>query len=164
MKMKLSVVGKGPGWEGVIRDADRQIWCVSTVFEKLRLVDVQPDRIFQLHGKDLFEPWIEEEQFRVVLAKYDPEFPLAKVLPSQELIKIHGPKFASTFVWMIALAIGQGFTDINIHGVHLAHYTEYGSQRDSFFYFYGYAESLGVKINVPENSGLHINQAYGVLA
>jgi len=163
--MKLSLVGKGPGWERAFKDQrdGREIWCVSTIFAELQTVDVQPARVFQLHERKLFEPWIGAEGSRVVLMEAHEEFPSAQVLPFQELLKIFGARFSSTFAWMLGLALVEGYRDITVRGVHLGTETEYFDQRDAFFWFCGLAQGKGVKINIDEDSGVFIqNRAYGV--
>lgn len=163
--MKLSLVGKGPGWERAFKDYrdGREIWCVSTIFQELQTVDIQPSRIFQLHERELFEPWIGKEQNRVVLMKSDPDFDCAKVLPVEKLTATFGWRFSSTFAWMLGWALLEGFDDIQIRGVHLAHQSEYFDQRDTFFWFVGLAQGKGVKIHIDEDSGVFIaNRAYGV--
>lgn len=164
--MKLTLVGKGEGWERAYRDskeAGRVIWCVSTVFEKLAAVDVQPDLIFQLHGRELFEPWLKEVQDRVVLARPEPGYSQARLLPVGELLGAFGPRFSSSFAWMLALAIFEGAQEIRFHGVHLSHDSEYKTQRDAFFYFCGFAESRGIRVETASDSGIFIlGSAYGV--
>lgn len=163
--MKLSLVGKGSGWERAYKDArdGREIWCVSTIFAELQTVDLQPSRIFQLHEKELFEPWICDEQHRVVLVKDDPDFPRAMVLPHEKLIGIFGARFSSTLAWMLGWALFDGFTDISIRGIHLGTNSEYFDQRDAFFWFIGLAQGKGIKINIDEDSGVFMaDRAYGV--
>ncbi len=161
--MKLVIVGRGPGWEKAKEETADQVWAVSTVFLLLSASSAPPDLIFQLHDKSLYESWLKDQGGSVVLMRPDADLPSAKVLPAAALIAKYGHKFASSFVWMMALAIEQGFDEISIHGVHLAHKTEYAVQRDSFFYFYGVAEARGVKITVPRDSGIFLgDHLYGV--
>jgi hypothetical protein len=165
MMKKLTLVGKGEGWERAFIDSkhDREVWCVSTIFQALQTIEVQPTRVFQLHERRVFESWIEQEQNRVVLMRDDPAFPNVKILPAAELVRIFGARFSSTFAWMIGWALLEGFEDITIRGIHLAHETEYFAQRDAFFWFIGLAQGKGIKINIDEDSGVFIaNQAYGV--
>lgn len=165
MEKSVSLVGKGDGWERAYKDAEqgREIWCVSTVFERLQAVDVQPSRIFQLHKRELFEPWLHSHGSRVILMKPDDTIPEASILPVNRLMKHFGPIFSSTFAWMFALAISEGYKEIGCVGIHLSHHTEYQGQRDSFFYFVGVAEALGIKVNIPPDSDVFIrNHAYGL--
>lgn len=162
---KLSLVGKGPGWERAYIDQkdDREIWCVSTIFAELQTIEVQPARVFQIHERKIFESWIAKEQSRVVLMEADPDFPDAMILPVKELMGIFGARFSSTFAWMLGQAMLEGYSDINIRGIHLAQQTEYYDQRDGFFWFVGLAQGRGIKINIDEDSGVFIaNRAYGV--
>lgn len=161
--MELTLVGRGPGWERAAEDEElgRTIWCVSTVFKELRSIGVHPARVYQLHERSVFEPWIKEEGSRVMLMKAHPEFPEALVLPADYLMRTFGARFGSSFAWMFALALMEGFTDISIHGIHLAHESEYGTQRDTFHWFVGVAQAKGIKVNIDEDSGVFIaNQAY----
>ena len=166
MMKKLSLVGKGTGWERAYIDQKdcREIWCVSTIFAELQTIEVQQSRIFQLHERELFEPWIKKEQSRVVIMKSDPDFPQSLILPASQLMGIFGARFASSFAWMMGLAMVEGYSDINIRGIHLAAETEYFNQRDTFFWFIGLAQGKGIKINIDEDSGVFIaNRAYGVI-
>lgn len=163
--MKLSLVGKGSGWERAFKDQKdgREIWCVSTIFEELQTIEVEPSKIFQLHDKNIFESWIAKEQKRVVLMEQDSDFPLASTLDIKELVKVFGYRFGSSFTWMLGLALLQGYDDIQIRGVHLGSQTEYYDQRDTFFWLTGLAQGKGVKIHIDEDSGVFIaNRAYGV--
>lgn len=162
----LAIVGKGPGWERAYRDHknNREIWCVSTIFNELQTIDVQPSRIFQLHDRSVFEPWIEQEQKRVVLIKDDTNFPHAGILPIEKLLSIFGGRFGSTMAWMFGLALIEGYEEITFRGIHVSHMSEYGGQRDSLMWFIGLAQGKGIKVNIDEDCGLFIaNQAYGVL-
>jgi hypothetical protein len=43
----------------------------------------------------------------------------------------------TTMVWMLLLAMYEGYTDISLYGVHMAHETEYGYQRASMSWALG---------------------------
>lgn len=162
---KLAIIGKGPGYERSISDQENgfDVWCPSTVFEQLKIVGVEPEKVFQLHERRLYEPWLKTLGNRAVIIKPDALFPECEILPAQSLVDIHGFRFGSTLAWMIAYAVELGHKEINIHGVHLAHESEYGIQRDTFFYFVGYASAKGVKVNISTDSGIFIgDQKYGI--
>lgn len=163
MSKKVLLVGRGPQWERT-KGATGEIWCASTVYPMLRAIGVEPSRIYQLHGKDIFEPWLSEVQDRVVLIQPDPDYPRASVMPVQRLVERHGFKFGSTYAWMVAQAMDEGFDEIVTEGIQLAHQTEYGPQRDSWFYFTGWGEARGVKFDIPRDSWLFLgDQKYGVI-
>jgi hypothetical protein len=172
---KVSIIGRGPGFERAILDQENgyDIWAPSTacgsttsaegIFPGLFAIGVEPNKIFQLHQRKVFEPWLKEKSASVVLIQSDVFYPACQVLPAQELVDKHGFRFGSSLAWMIAYAVELGYEEINIHGAHMAHETEYGIQRDTLFYFVGYAEGRGVKVNIDRDSGIFIgNQIYGV--
>lgn len=160
----LTIVGKGTGFEQALLDDKTGcfIWATSTAFRQLEKVGCRVDRIFQLHSVDNFEDWIRQEQDRVVLMDDVDGYEGATILPSDELVSKFGNHFGGSISWMLGLAILEGFREIRFHGIHLSHFTEYGPQRDSFFFLAGWAESLGVKIVTDSTSGIAFaKQTYG---
>lgn len=156
-------MGRGPNWARAGLEEADQFWVLSTAYQFALSCGITPDKVFQLHGESLFEPWLHEVEEKVVLIAPHSDYPKAATVPVFELAKKYGPKFASSFVWMMAMALEAGFDEIIIHGVHLAHQSEYGIQRDSYFWFAGLAEAKGVKITVPTDSGLYLGDfLYGV--
>ncbi len=73
-------------------------------------------------------------------------------------VKEFGIFFGSTISWMMGMAMMEGAEEMAIYGVHLSLKKEYGLQRDSFFYLYGIAKQRGIKVIIPEDSGLLANQ------
>ena len=162
---KLVIIGKGPGYErGMFSQVEGdEVWAPSTACPLLDVLGVVPDKIFQLHQRSVFEPWLKSIIQKVVLIQPDALYSDAQVLPAQRLVDIHGFKFGSSIAWMLAWAVELGYKEIDIHGVHMAHSTEYGIQRDTFFYFVGYAQGKGVKVTLDPDSGTFIgDQKYGI--
>ncbi len=159
----LTIVGKGTGYEQAKLDSQSShIWATSTAFELLRTSECRIDRVFQLHGPELFEPWLADIQDRLVLMVGRPGLKRAMTLPAERLIEEFGARFGGSVSWMMALAILDGYTEIRFRGIHLSHFSEYGNQRDSFFYLWGRAEARGVKIITDPFSGIAFpQQAYG---
>lgn len=156
--MKLAIIATGRNWERAQKDArdGYRLWCVSSVFERLQGVKVQPHLIWQLHHHSLFEHWIPKERERVLTMHGQAG---TRALPHQRLIKKFGRRFGSTLAWMLALAIDQGYKDIRIHGVHLS-IPAYIDQRDTFFWFLGYCEARGISVTVDKDSSVWLDQAY----
>ena len=162
--MKLSICGSGPGLEKTA--VDRDTWCVSTAYKMLEALEIPVSKVFQLHGnREVWEPWLKDVQEKVVLI--NPFYGLFKatVLPAQKLVDKYGHRFGSSAAWMMAYAIESGLYDeIDIRGIHMAHKTEYGLQRDTFFFFCGVAEARGIRVNIPTDSGAFIgDHIYGVV-
>jgi len=157
---QITIVGKSDGYEEV-NHADGTIWVVSSVFKLLQQPE-KVDLIFQLHKADVWEDWLPEESLRVVTA-FPAPFP-SRLFPAKRMIEQYGPVFGSTIAWMIAYAMEQLPEQINILGVDMATRDEYIYQRDTFFYFCGRAEQLGIKINIPTNRRTFFkDQIYGVM-
>ncbi len=159
----VTIVGKGSGYEECCLDSSTgDIWATSTAFKPLSDVGILADKVFQLHGPELFEPWLKDIQDRLVLMSPVIGFEKATVLPAEKLIKCFGERFGGSVSWMIAYAIVEGYEEIRFRGIHLSHFSEYGNQRDSFFYCIGRAEALGIKIVTDPFSGISFpNQTYG---
>ena len=60
----------------------------------------------------------------------------------------------NTITWMILLAIYQGYEDISLFGVHMAHDTEYIYQQPSCSWALGLAQGRGISIWLPKESSL----------
>ena len=76
-------------------------------------------------------------------------------------MSLFGARFGASMVWMLRLALVEGYEDIRFRGVHNNHMTEYGGQRDTLNWFIGLAQGKGVKIHIDEDCGMFIaNQAY----
>lgn len=160
--MKLCIVGKAGSWAYCPKDTT--IWCVSTIYERLIRAGYNPSLVFQLHRKGLHEAWLRDIQSKVVLIRPDAGLPKAVVLDAEALLKKFGMKFTSSVSWMMAYAIQQQKYDtIEFFGLNMDHDSEYGRQRDSFFYFYGRAEESGINLITDPDSGIHIAESkYGL--
>ena len=56
--------------------------------------------------------------------------------------------------WMIAFAMFEGFTTIDIYGVDMSQDTEYRFQRANVEYFLGICRGRGIEVNIPDTSDL----------
>jgi len=149
MSKSLSIVGKSPGFEKYLEKEGAHVWCVSSVFKQMEQGRVTC--IFNLHKPEAFENWMPEEAGRVVTA-HPGKVVNYRYFPANDLLNKYGQVFGSSISWMIAAAIEQGYEEINIFGCDMATQTEYMEQRDTFFYWIGRAEAVGVKVNIPETS------------
>lgn len=151
----LTIIGAGPGFERANRAAweGREIWCTSSIFKKIQCATVSPRLIFQLHDEEVFEDFIKENEYRVAVLKRFPSLPRATVLPVKRLVGRFGEIYTSSMAWMLAYAFEKGYTDINVHGVHMNE-EPYIAQRDSFFYLLGALRAAGVTIRTDPDSGV----------
>jgi hypothetical protein len=80
--------------------------------------------------------------------------PNAVPYPRDEVVEHFGKYFTNTVSWMIAHAIIENRSKIGVYGVDMAQDSEYGHQRPSCEYFLGWAQGLGIEIEIPEASDL----------
>ena len=82
--------------------------------------------------------------------------PKSIAYPVDEVIKHFGDDryFTNTISYQIALAIMEGFKEVQIWGVDMAVDTEYHFQRPSVEYWIGIAKGMGIKIYVPPTADL----------
>jgi hypothetical protein len=153
----VDIVGRANGYQKVNYEAARDIWAVSSVFKKLQ----KADKVFNLHAPDAWEPWVPFTKKIVTIKHYD-SLPWTEVIPTEKLIKKYGYIFHSSISWIVAYAVHLGYKDIGFHGIHMQHHTEYGKQRDSLFLLFGMLLSKGIKLTIPEDSGIYIStKLYG---
>lgn len=154
----LSIVGRSSGFEGYLKVDKTDVWCVSSVFEKM--VPERVDLIFQLHKPEIWEKWLNNFSNKVITAFSD----LYRIYPVEEMLNKYGPIFGSTVSWMLALAIKEGYNKIYLFGLDMASKEEYINQRDTLFYMIGRAEALGIEIIIPESSRIFFkDRIYGVM-
>ncbi len=94
----------------------------------------------------------------VYLQNANPLISNAVQYPLAEIVSEFGPYFTNTISWEIALAIHEGFKEIQIYGVDMAVDTEWHHQRPSCEYFLGVAVGKGIKVWMPDACDLLKNR------
>jgi len=69
--------------------------------------------------------------------------------------------FSSSFDYLIALAILEGYGRIETYGFEMGSDTEYRYQREGAAYWVGYCDARGIELVLPENTALLRNKMYG---
>lgn len=115
--------------------------------------------------------WLQEKHDKpIYMQSVDPLVPDAVKYPLAEISK----KYLSGLTWegqaqkylratvsyAIALAIYQGYKEIDIYGVELSSHAEYRTQRDNFIFWNGIALGAGAKINLHCCKGLFDKPLY----
>jgi hypothetical protein len=142
------------------------------------------DAIFEVHAKRAvwervecpgyppYLSWLQQPHvFPIYMRHKYAEFPASVKYPLKEVCDAYfqnlyhgkdkvGRFFTSTIAYMFALALYQGFERIEMYGVEMQ-VEQYQYQRDSIFWWMGFANGLGVEVVVPENSDLFLNNLYG---
>lgn len=76
----------------------------------------------------------------------------AQRYPLEHIEAIYGTYWASGPSYMVALAMEQGFTEIQVYGIHLATQHEYIEQRSNFEHLLGIAKGKGITVTMADES------------
>lgn len=148
------------------------------------------DRLFELHHRDwylraeaskskIYDDWLrekhtfpiymQEEELNPELIPSGVRYPLEEIcealLPG--LIKIIGGEetklkyFTSSYAFMAALAIYEGFDRIELYGIDMDSNTEYGYQKACGEFWNGLALGKGIQVVIQEPCNLHTSPLYG---
>jgi hypothetical protein len=100
--------------------------------------------------------WLRTRNFPVFVNEKPAHWPdSVQTFPRQQIQEAFGTTyFCSTPAWMLAWAILQGYTSIEIYGIHLATEWEYVEQRPNFEWWLALALGRGVSIKLPEKCPL----------
>lgn len=137
------------------------------------------DRWFEVHSPKVYRNPVRRSagyvdhlrQFPgvVYMQEVDPEIPTSVRYPLEavagltkwaNLERQRGP-FGSSFGWMIALGILEGFKRIEMYGCDLSTSEEYKSQRPATYYWIGRCEGAGIEFVLPSATPLLDEPFYG---
>jgi hypothetical protein len=127
-------------------------------------------RFFDIHGVGPHRKRVQPEYEKrlaalgapVYLRESVPGVPNGVTYPIDSIISFlnsfdkhaDGDYFASSVAYMIALAMYEGFEEIQIYGIDLLTDDEYSHQRPNAEYFIGLARGKGISVYVPPESAL----------
>lgn len=157
-KDKVGIVGFTASWKRAPFDEpDWEIWGMNAGYTMLP----RWDRWFELHQRQVnlndegpTHIWkVAGLTCPIYMIKHYEDIPMSVPYPLQAVLEQFRPYMTSTFSYMAALAIMEGFSEIGIYGVDTAD-EEWGSQRPSLEYLLGYAEGKGIKVTIPKESSL----------
>lgn len=159
----VHIVGFAPSWQETPWDSGADLWGMNALHKVAG--DKPWTRWYQLHDlethhKDDMQEhvgWMVQSGLPLYMweehiTKY--QVPNAIPFPREEVVEMFGGYFTNTVSWMIAHAIYEGREKIGVYGVDMAQDSEYGHQRPSCEYFLGWAQGLGIEIDIPESSDL----------
>lgn len=160
-KRRVAIVGFSSSRDRAPFDqAEWEIWGLNAIY---KLFPEAPhwDRWFELHKRlvNLEDEgpehiWkLAEMKCPIYMQEYYEDIPASVPYPLEKVTKAFRPYLTSTFSFMAALAILEGFQEIGVYGVDTAD-EEWGSQRPSLEYFLGIAEGRGIKVTIPAESSL----------
>lgn len=142
IKPPLCILGTAPSLEQAPFDDDTyEMWGVSTVQTKDACKRV--DRLFEMHPRRYWGDYRVMERLNtaevpIYMQAHNPDIPQSVPYPYEAIREeFYHPVMkdnlfvTNTITWMLLLAIHEGYTDISLYGVHMAHETEYGYQQAS---------------------------------
>ena len=99
----------------------------------------------------------------VVMSYKEPDIPNCKVFPFDRFEKLFGVSYyTSSFAYLMAMAIDEGYDKIYFYGVNLTAIDEYTHQKAGLEFLIGFAKAKGIEVEIPDGSGLLTAPNYGV--
>lgn len=146
---KIILIGMGSSWKKAPMEGET--WGLNALILKRPV-----KRLFLMHDLDLF---LEKDIFQMkeVVEEVNklgtPVMTLKKYsfLPSSieyPLSEIHSKYFTNSFAYMIAYAICERATSIDLYGIPLVLKDEYRDQRACVEYWLGYARGKGIEVTI----------------
>lgn len=111
--------------------------------------------------------WLKQNTtYPVYMMDARPEVPRAIRYPLEAVQKLVPPArrrkvLSSSFDYLIALAVLEGFHRIEAYGFEMGSDTEYRYQREGAAYWIGYCDAAGIELVLPENTRLLSSRLYG---
>lgn len=161
-------------------DLDTEIWTLNESPAKRFGYVKRVSRHFQLHAKWNYDrdtnqndpehrDWLRAQtDFPIYMQEVDPDVPMSVKYPWEEVCEFfkinpteddHWKEFTSTFPYMLALAMLEGFDQVEVYGFEMGSETEYAYQRSSAHLFLGIMRGYWLctgkpEIIIPNNSRL----------
>lgn len=167
-RTKVAIVGfaQMTTMDAPFDDPEYSIWGMNQLYRFIP----RASRWFEIHhnwnehvveGTD-HAGWLHKSPIPVYMNEHHPEFPNSVRYPIEKMIKEFGDYFTSSIAFMLALAISEGFTRIDLYGIDLSVGVEYIEQRPCAEYYIGIAAAKGIDVGIPEASALcKQNHRYG---
>lgn len=129
-----------------------------------RWFQLHPPRYLRKHHKpgigDLAEHWGRKTGIRLYMDRHYPQYPDSEPYPKEavEALAKHAWFHASSFDWMVALAVHEGFEEIALYGCNFYSFPvmnrEPISALQCLHYWIGVAEGRGAKVTVYDGGHL----------
>jgi len=158
---EVNIIGKGPGWDLAPKqneNKEKALWGVNELIVSKRDLSL----IFDMHDhRKHFEisKWkraveiINELQVPFISVMGYPQIPTSESYPIEEISKAFDTDyFTNTIDYMLAYAIWEGATVINMYGVDMMVSSEYAYEKPGVEFWVGFAKGRGIKVN---NFGRH---------
>jgi hypothetical protein len=140
----LSIIGKGKGWE--LAPYDIESWGATQLILRRdvdRVVDMNDysnNRWGAKEAKEAEQARVKAVELRIPYVDLN-NYPINLVKAFFET-----DYFSNTIDYMIALAIYEGYTELNLYGVNMARDSEYRYEKPGVDYWCGQAMGRGIKV------------------
>ena len=169
---RVALVGHSPSTRELApwNDPSVEIWTMNDAFGFFN--GRRADRWFEIHIESVWrEPnrrlkgYFEHLQNfggPIYMDRHYDEFPNSVAYPFEHVFNKYGiGKFGSSFSYLFALAVEEGFSEIQMYGCDLSSEEEYKKQRESTAFWIGLCTGRGIKFVLPEATPLLCAQPYG---
>lgn len=162
--MKVNIIGRAPGWQEaptdgicwglnchILKRPYNVIFDMHDIEEVFTGVRTENWKLVKAHRRDLLPESIKkcEENDVTIFSLGQNTERMCVAYPKDEIINYFGEDyFGSGISYMIALAMYQGFTEIDIWGVFLSVSDEYAYQKPSLEFWIGFAKSRKIRVTV----------------
>lgn len=162
-KKRVIILGSGPGWDTCPYNSE--VWAVG----KMLMLNPSPkkvDRLFNMDdidhllmirrgvfSRDAYIKAINERRVPFYSVRTYEDIPQSVEYPLREVVeKVKVPYFENSIAYMIALAIVEGYEQIDLYGVAQMGAHEYVKERGCVEYWLGVAAGLGLAVGIHTHS------------
>ena len=157
--MKLIIVGKGNGWWDAPKEGE--VWGINEVCIKHPCT-----RVFDMHDlgvgydnhlpKQLLLQTVVNRNIPLISIKKYEGIATSEVYPLEEVEqRFDTSYFSNGICYMVALALYEGYTDIQFYGVNMHGTAErFKDERPCVEWWLGIAKGMGVKVTINKESSL----------
>lgn len=161
-------------WQSKADEIWSVIWAYKYDLPKLdRILEIHPVWLQARSEKPEYgkirDHWMwlkQNESIPIYMLIAHPDVPMCKRYPiekAQSFLPERRKKkvFSSSFDYLVALAIVEGFERIECYGFEMGSDTEFRYQREGAAYWIGQCDARGIDLVLPENTALLRNRMYG---
>lgn len=175
-KTKVAVLGFTDSWKlAPFNDPEFEIWGLNELYQFIP----RWDRWFDIHARGIYENdrnrvhdhilKLRAMTCPIYMQQHWDDIPNSVPYPLQEIAKAFPnpcpdarPYLTNSITYMILLALLEGFQELHVYGVDMAHDTEYSFQKPSCEWAVGIVQGKGIKLYIPHESDLiKTNFLYG---
>ena len=148
-------------------DPSFEIWGLNELYDHIS----RWDRWFEIHDRTVYEndrnrTSVHVEKLKlmkcpVFMQRHWDDIPTSVEYPMAAICNMFAnpcpearPYLTNSITYELLLAIAEGFKEIHVYGVDMAHDSEYSQQRPSCEWAIGVAQGRGIKVYIPAESDL----------